>query len=300
MAYRLDLNEPVSRAVQQCVVGELKRGLAEIADGDCPRDETVHQLRKRMKKIRGAARLVRPELGKSYRKINAYYRDLASSLGSARDAAVRVETLERLRQRFPGALEDAAVHKLHELFASRRRQLEQNGHTDLNGRLHETEAKLAKGLEQLARWRTKQRGFSAVEPGLRETYVRGRAAFKKTLTEPTAENFHEWRKHVKYHWYHTRLLAGIRPRFMRARRNELRRLAELLGDDHDVSVLEEALPAAATDDGDEHLATLRQLIARRRQELREQAHDAGGRLYTDTGKQLVKRWRRFWNAARAS
>ena len=49
---------------------------------------TVHDVRKRCKKVRGLLRLVRPGLGPDYRRANADVRDAARELSSLRDAHV--------------------------------------------------------------------------------------------------------------------------------------------------------------------------------------------------------------------
>ena len=48
--------------------------------------------------------------------------------------------------------------------------------------------------------------------------------------------FHEFRKRVKYHWYHMRLLKHVWPEMIHARIVEARQLATSLGDLHDLAV----------------------------------------------------------------
>ena len=52
--------------------------------------------------------------------------------------------------------------------------------------------------------------------------------------------FHEWRKRVKSHWYHVRLLESLHSG-ARARARTLDRLETLLGDAHDLAMLQQTL-----------------------------------------------------------
>ena len=45
----------------------------------------------------------------------------------------------------------------------------------------------------------------------------------------TPEIFHDWRKRVKDHWYHSRLLQGFWPAGIRPHRKAVKELSELLG-----------------------------------------------------------------------
>lgn len=86
--------------------------------------------------------------------------------------------------------------------------------------------------------------FRALRGGLKRTYRRGRTGRKRAFAAPTTERLHEWRKRVKYHWYHVRLLQNVWPEPMKVRRRELKVLADLLGDDHDLAVLRQLLLSA--------------------------------------------------------
>jgi CHAD domain-containing protein len=58
---------------------------------------------------------------------------------------------------------------------------------------------------------------------------------------PTVENFHEWRKRVKYYRYQLKLLRDFWKPVMEALRREAVKLSDDLGDDHDLAVLVEYL-----------------------------------------------------------
>ena len=67
-------------------------------DHDRPSDvnEVVHEVRKRCKEVRAAARLVRTSLGPEYREFNSSVRDAAALLAPIRDAYATQGTFEQL------------------------------------------------------------------------------------------------------------------------------------------------------------------------------------------------------------
>lgn len=77
---------------------------------------------------------------------------------------------------------------------------------------------------------------------------------------------------------------------MKARTSELSRLADFLGDEHDLSVFRETL--TQEDDpfvGGPTLEALLGLIDQRRDELRKEAAPLGGRLFAEKPKHLIRR-----------
>jgi CHAD domain-containing protein len=79
---------------------ELLRGEAAVAP-----DETVHETRKALKRLRALLRLLESELGrKRAADEQAVLRDAATRLAGARDAEVMVRTLEHLLRRHPRRL----------------------------------------------------------------------------------------------------------------------------------------------------------------------------------------------------
>ena len=71
MAFQILADESVEEAVQRIVREQIDKAIDEINDRELDRHETVHQVRKRCKKIRGLIRLVRPQLEDTYDRENA-------------------------------------------------------------------------------------------------------------------------------------------------------------------------------------------------------------------------------------
>jgi hypothetical protein len=147
-------------------------------------------------------------------------------------------------------------------------------------------------------WQLAGGGWRIVRPGLIRGYRQGRSAFAAARAEPSAENMHEWRKRAKDLWYHLRLLRPIAPGTLRGQADEAHRLSDLLGDDHDLSVLAEALLAASSEVPAD-VDAVRGLIEYRRAELEVEAFLVGRRVYAESSKAFERRMRRYWKAWRA-
>jgi hypothetical protein len=295
MTYRLLPEEPVQDGVRRVALEQIDAALSEIQDRDLPTEKTVHQVRKRCKKLRGLLRLVRPALGDTYARENAAYRDLASSLSGARDAAVMLEAHQAL-------LQDEGTDLERKTFASVGRALEDAVYSGATG--HDVEARLA-GFEAAVReardraegWTLDEDGFDAVSGGLRKTYSRGRDAFADASADGTPESYHEWRKRVKYHTYHLRLLRGLWPAVIEPWRQEGETLGKLLGTTHDLDVLRETIEKDPERYGtDEERALYFQLLDREREKLVAAAWPLGVRLFAEKPKAYSKRMERYWEA----
>src|SRR5215475_2007881 len=75
------------------------------ADRSRPDDERIHSIRKRCKKLRGLLRLVRPSLGDTYERENAYFRDVARALSPLRDVHVTLAAFDAVLAHSDGEVE---------------------------------------------------------------------------------------------------------------------------------------------------------------------------------------------------
>ncbi len=112
------------------------------------------------------------------------------------------------------------------------------------------------------------------------------------------QRMHDWRKRVKDLWYQERLLAPVDGPAVRGQAKDLHRLANLLGDLHDLHVLrgrltDEPVHVAADVDG------IVGLIEHRQAELEGEAFSLGSRIYAEKPGAFVRRMRSAWRAGRA-
>jgi hypothetical protein len=118
---------------------------------------------------------------------------------------------------------------------------------------------------------------------------------RAALDEPTDAHFHEWRKRVKDHWYHVRLLRNLWPRVLDAYRREVKALSEALGDDHDLALLGPVVLGEPDAFGDPAaVERFLEFLAIRRRELQDQARLLGRRIYAEKPRLLVSRFESRW------
>ena len=291
MAYRLKPHARIDREIQRVLKEEAESAAEQLrnaARGD-KHDDAIHEARKSVKKIRAVLRLVRPELGGMYREENARFRDIGQKLSALRDAGAMVETFNGLRKRYGDEIDPRVWDALHQTLLKRKDETEQAVGT------RQVFEKYPRELEAVAKkvdeWPLHGKGFSVIAPGMKAGFQGGREAMRRAQREPTPENFHEWRKRVKDHWYHVRLLGEIWGGMMEAYGNVLKDLQTWLGDDHNLAVLRGVIEEAGG--GFEDLIPV---IERHQAQLREQALIAGVRVYRQKPERLVQ-WMKFlWNA----
>ena len=79
MTYKLEKDQPLKKSITSLAKEEVQGCLESLRQMNI--HEAVHDIRKRLKKLRALARLVRDEMGEeNYKSINIYYRDLGKEI----------------------------------------------------------------------------------------------------------------------------------------------------------------------------------------------------------------------------
>jgi CHAD domain-containing protein len=298
MSYRLSFDEPLPKTLNTTALELFEHAAAAVRD-DMADDPVgaVHEVRKDLKKARSLLRLVRPAIpGKVYRRENRRLRDTARGIAGARDADVLVETVDKLAERYVGRLPKRAFTTLRRRLAKEATASSQlAGSEELIGALEAARARVGT-------WTPDGCDGATLRAGAVRAYSRGRDALAAAERDPSAENLHEWRKRVKDLWYHQRLLRNAWEKPLKTMAGESHRLADLLGDDHDLAVLSDRLAGSAElTDGSASLdrETFLSLVAERRGELQAEALDLGRRVYAERPKAYGRRLARYVDVARA-
>jgi CHAD domain-containing protein len=296
MTFRIIKQNDMGDNIRLVARDQIDKALTELADTTLGAHEVVHQVRKRCKKIRGLIRLVRPVFS-AYPMENVLFRDAARGLSRIRDAQAVIDTHDSLIDHFSGHLETGAFSSVREYLGERRDEIVR---TDLPPEaLWEFSSKMREARQRSDDWRIETGGFDAVQGGLGKTYGRARKALSRAGDHPCVEHIHEARKRVKYHWYHVRLLRDIWPDMMKMRGAELHRLSELLGMDHDLWVLQQALASYGISSArSNELQVLLGLADQRSAELRAEARPLGVRLMAAKPKWLIASFRSYWSVWR--
>ncbi len=291
MAYRLSAGQPLSDELRRVVFEEIDSAINHLTKRkDKDRDKSIHEARKSVKKLRGLLRLVTPLIGKkTYRKENGHLRDIGRKLSDLRDARAVMETFEAVvKETEPRkALPEDLTQSIRGRLEKHKSETEQA--LDVEGTLNSAVAALQTVREHAHSYQLDVSGFEGLERGFKSIYRRGRKAMKQARRNPVSEEFHNWRKRVKDHWYHVRLLSGLNTAFADTREGDLNRLETWLGDDHNLVVLQGIIGNGHAGFRDsKQIREFLSVTEQHGQQLREKAMALGQDLYRFKVKQL---WR---------
>jgi CHAD domain-containing protein len=277
MPYRLLPDESVNHGIIRIAREQIEGAIGDIDGAGQDVHEAVHDVRRRCKLIRALVRLVRLSFP-LYRQENEWFRDLARGLSHTRDATAAIEALDEMNERFKDLLQPRVLSPFRAGLIERRDELVVSQR--LPDRLNDARRQLRFAYFRVSNWRLDDAGYEAVGGGLRKTYRRARRRMAEARAEPGTTILHEWRKRVKYHRYHLKLLSDIWPRMLTARERECHDLTDHLGQDHDLVVLQSTLLREPERFG--HVNLFRPLLGLlnwRRTELQAAAFPLGLRLF---------------------
>ncbi|MGH2917994.1 MAG: CHAD domain-containing protein [Solirubrobacteraceae bacterium] len=295
-AFKLRRDEFVPDGIRRIARGQLDSAHEQL-DGASRRGlaEAIHEARKHLKRLRACLRLTRDAIGEdTYDRENTAFRMAGRRLSAGRDAAVLVETLDGLRERFATELSPQTTDALRgQLDDEHERSLAQmrNSGEDIAAAL----GTIGDARARTPAWTLASDGFEALAPGLKRVYRRGRRRMRTADGDPTTEHLHEARKRVKDLWHAAQVLRPAAPKRMKRLASDAHGVADLLGDDHDLAVLREYVerhPQCFEDD--DRRQALLALIDRRRGALQRKALRQGRRLYKRSPKRFVADIERGW------
>jgi CHAD domain-containing protein len=285
MAYQFRIDEPFGRGLRRIARQQLRRIDHLIADN--PGANAIHDARKGLKRLRALLVLAQPILGKSaWKKEDHRYRNIARGLSAARDRDVLLNLTNRLAK-------DSRNIEHVRMFTELRECLDH-----MNGRMARGPAFDAGDLGgkiKAARRALKRldlggkRGNFPFE-GFERDYGCGRRVLEQVLRKPDIDCLHELRKHVQRHWRHMQLFEASWPSEATARIELAKLASDILGEDHDLSMLRLALRGPITETL--HLATRQRIdgICREAQaHLQSRGLAAARMLFAERKKALTRR-----------
>lgn len=308
MSYRIEPGAALDAETRRIAAEQLEKAAAELssASTDEARHEAVHDVRKRLKKLRALLRLVRPGNGRVYRAENARLRDAARALSAVRDRTALIESLDALAPHIPVTLAEKSVRPAlaavrEGLEARRRDAVAAEG--DLSGKIDATLVVLGaarEAIDAIAFPKPLKGAADIAATGYALTYARARDALKACKPSGgTPEHRHELRRHVKYLGFHLALLAPLWPEALAPMRAAASMIADDLGLDHDYALLDAELAAEGEDAlaSPAHCALVGALIAARQAELQSAALASAARLLAEKLKAARNRFRSLYALA---
>jgi len=293
MAYRFQHDESVAKGVERIIRGEIEDSVALLKctnPDPAKRDEAVHEARKSIKKIRAVLRLLRTELGRMSRKEGARFAKIGRELSDSRDAAALIEVLNQVKE-----ISAEAANSIRQGLINEKKRIDE--HLVAGNLRNEVGARLEVRAGKVKDWPISDRGFESLAGGLKRTYRDGLNSLKDAERCGGTLAFHEFRKRVKDHWYHLRLLEESWTPEMRRHEARLKDLETWLGDDHNLAVLIEKLKANPSRFGSaKAVKAFTQAGVEHQNELQRKAIELGHELYAQKPGAFVQAAREMWNA----
>ncbi len=287
MSYKLGADETLGDGMRRIICEQIGNAVAAGSGPGNGKSSPVHSTRKRLKQARAGLRLIAKEVGRGHvRREIRCLRDVARMISEIRDAEVRLQTVRQLRD-FSSRGKDRNFQETEELLAF-----------ELDSFLaafsdwqEEARTKLSRARDRIAKWPLEDVTCETLRRATQRSYKRGRHALRTAVKNPTAAEFHNFRKEAKQLWYQLRVLRPLHPVIFKELGNELKTIGQHLGHAHDLAFLAARLKNAGR--GRRRSGrVLGALIEAREEELQQMAVALGERFYSqrprDFGRAISK------------
>ena len=268
----------LARQIAEAVLGLSRTGAS---------DRAIHATRKKLKSVRAKLRLLRDAVSRSaYAREDADLRDAARPLSDVRDAKVMLDTVNALLARRGTRARRLLLTGLRGRLRAQHAQARARFESQKRGAA--SASALERTARRIARWDVSPQGRDALARSVGRIYRKARKALAAADAQRSPESLHELRKQVKYLREALSALAGTHPRRNAKMVKRADDVASVLGEDHDLFVLQESLEATEAS-LHAHSESFADEVARRRSKLERRALDRAGKLLRRKPRLFVKR-----------
>jgi len=305
MAYRLEFDAGTVGGFHRIGTAEFAKAITALANPADP-STAIFTARKSIKKIRSLAILAEPALGhKAWRRLDRRLRDIARALSGHRDRDALAARLDELMTgKADPIARTAAFRRLKEGLASMpetARNVTVDPSTDHNGGGSRHAAAITNAIDDA---RNALIAASAEFPvddqvvlkrdDVIDIVVATHKAARQSLSAAAeiddSELLHDWRKLAQRHARHLQLISKSKHDILAQRAIEIRRMARLVGEEHDFRLLSDRISADSHSAGEQ--ASHRELKRRseeRRLAARAAALAAGKALFGERRRDFAAR-----------
>jgi len=266
----------------------LDDALEEFAKKPAISDEGVHAARKALKRARAGLRLLRNVLDDAlYRSKNATLRDTGRQISAMRDSRSLIIAFDSMRDVVP-RLRQVRFRKIRSTLLAKHNHAREEFARKAEEQQRAIEL-LAECSAEIRKWILPSNDPDAIGNGLQKIYKRGLKSYKFARDLVTAEAIHEWRKQVKYLANALGMMAKGGNKKDIKYKKDLDKLADKLGDDHDLVMLARELAGPSPIDAALRVELI-SLVTQRRSTLKARAFAMGKDLYDLKPKQWTARY----------
>jgi CHAD domain-containing protein len=261
--------------------------------------EAIHEARKKLKRVRNLLRLVSTADKSFFKQQKTRLGAAARSLSRIRDATALMETVTHLSA-FANEEEAETLDATQTVLELRRDDIAAE-ETDLEDKVANVIAECRLAVEALDVLDLPTKTGPAarlIAKGWRRGLKRAHAALEACRSEGHGEAFHDLRKAAQAYWMNLSLLRDLWPSAFAAKRRDAKILVDLLGHEHDLTVLTELFDTEPDLFGSgEDQSFLLAIIIRRQQDLRREALALAEIVFADGARWEAEVIETLWTAA---
>ncbi len=281
--YEFRLQVPLGEEMARIVRGQVSEARRALTDTETPVAARVHEARTACKRIRAVLALAGHPSNRLLGRLKRRIRDIGRSLSGIRDATVMMLTYEGLRRNFKGKMSRACAAAVGRLVA-RQRSEAVSDRMAVSRTLFTVAGRLAAMGRHLGVLPSLAPDNSVPAKGFAASYRQARRALLRR--GPSPHSMHRGRKRSKVLLHQCALLAPCRPEVFKAWRHELSSLDDLLGQEHDLFVLDSFLKGRRSAANSAEIRTFRRWIDRRRVDLNEGASELGRLIFSAKPREI--------------
>ena len=287
MPYRISPDAGLETEVRRIARKQLEHAIAALETRPDGLHEAIHEARKKFKRVRNLYRLVGSADKEFRRQENARIRDTARSLSLVRDATALIETVDHLSEHTLTDDEAETLDAARTVLVLRRDEIA-SSELDLEHKVQSAINQCREAHAALHALELPSRpGHAArlLARGWRKGLQRAAEALEFCEGQGHGEAYHDLRKAAQAYWMNLSLLRELWPSAFAAKRRDAKRLVDLLGHEHDLTVLTGLLDHEPELFGDgEGQSFLLAIIIRRQQDLRREAIALAGQVFVDPAR----------------
>jgi CHAD domain-containing protein len=225
--------------------------------------QKIHELRRGFKRLRALLRFFNEIPDNPATQLNQDIRNFGKLLAPLRESAVNLELFDK-EISSNKHLPEKKIRNARELLVQKNRRLVERGFLENN--LHNTIRTFFDGFEIiLTRNNSELPARIQLFHELSQSYLKSITVYRQLRPSPHPEEWHELRKKLKRLWYQLDFIKFLHPRYFKLKTDQLNKITDQLGDDHDLHVFSEDLLAESYGFDKEEL----RILANQTEHLRE-------------------------------
>jgi CHAD domain-containing protein len=217
-------------------------------------NQKVHELRRGFKRLRALLRFFNEIPDSPAVQLNEDIRNFGKLLAPLRESAVNVDLFDK-EISANNHLPEKKIRKARDLLLKKNKSLIERGFLENN--LHNTIRTFFDGFEAIL---TQNNNELPVRIQLfrevSQSYLKSIDIYHQLPANPHPVEWHELRKKLKRLWYQLDFIKFLHPRYFKLKSDQLNKITDQLGDDHDLHVFSEDLRSEGFGFDDEELRIL--------------------------------------------